>query len=88
MYKYKLIQAIIKDLDNYLEEENVQYTNYGGILERFIDRLYNKHSPNLVKYFTLLGGKKFNPQINEKRTCWYHCILFCTDICSTCSMGI
>ena len=57
MYKYKLIMAIVKDLDEYLEETNLDIIDNETILLRKIDHLYNKHSPNLIKYFTLFGGK-------------------------------
>ena len=61
MYKYKLIKKIVEDLDSYLDENKIDNET---MLLRHIDYLFDKHNPELIRYFNLFGGKKFNSQIN------------------------
>src|SRR3972149_7699982 len=52
MYKYRLIKSIILDLDEYILQNN---TVNEYMLMGTIERLYMKHSGNLIRYFNLFG---------------------------------
>ena len=64
MYRYKLIDAIIKELDNYLEENNIEIIEDETILLRYIDNLFNKKSSDIFRYYNLFGGPKFKQQVS------------------------
>ena len=63
MYHYRLIRAIIENLDKYLEENNIETISNESELLYMIDRLYKQHSQSLTRYFSLFSPPGFNKPI-------------------------
>jgi hypothetical protein len=55
MYKYKLIRSIVRDLDEYLKENNITIIDNESTLLSIINLSYRKHSLNLTRYFKVIG---------------------------------